>query len=49
MAHYFRVNSFFIAENVRGIIQEGLGDYTPFTCPTFRGCSIPGSFRLTWP
>ena len=25
----FRVNSFFIAENVRGIIQEGLGDYTP--------------------
>ncbi|MHC1765720.1 MAG: GNAT family N-acetyltransferase [Verrucomicrobiia bacterium] len=29
MAHYFRVNSFFIAENVRDIIQEGLGDYTP--------------------
>ncbi len=26
---YFRVNSFFISENVRGIIQEGLGDYTP--------------------
>ena len=25
----FRVNSFFIAENVRNIIQEGLGDYTP--------------------
>ncbi|MBU0677179.1 MAG: GNAT family N-acetyltransferase [Verrucomicrobia bacterium] len=25
----FRVNSFFIAENVRDIIQEGLGDYTP--------------------
>jgi acyl-CoA hydrolase len=25
----FRVNSFFIAENVREIIQEGLGDYTP--------------------
>ncbi|MBN1557227.1 MAG: GNAT family N-acetyltransferase [Lentisphaerae bacterium] len=25
----FRVNSFFIAENVRGIIQAGLGDYTP--------------------
>ncbi len=25
----FRVNSFFISENVRGIIQEGLGDYTP--------------------
>jgi acyl-CoA hydrolase len=26
---HFRVNSFFIGENVRGIIQEGLGDYTP--------------------
>ncbi len=25
----FRVNSFFIAENVRGIIQKGLGSYTP--------------------
>ncbi|MGC8990927.1 MAG: GNAT family N-acetyltransferase, partial [Verrucomicrobiia bacterium] len=29
MTQYFRVNSFFIAENVRDIIQEGLGDYTP--------------------
>ncbi|MCP5516139.1 MAG: GNAT family N-acetyltransferase [Verrucomicrobiales bacterium] len=29
MAQYFRTNSFFIAENVRDIIQEGLGDYTP--------------------
>lgn len=29
LAQYFRVNSFFIAENVRNIIQEGLGDYTP--------------------
>ena len=29
LADCFRVNSFFIAENVRGIIQEGLGDYTP--------------------
>jgi acyl-CoA hydrolase/GNAT superfamily N-acetyltransferase len=29
LAQYFRINSFFIAENVRGIIQEGLGDYTP--------------------
>lgn len=29
LAHYFRVNSFFIAENVRDTIQEGLGDYTP--------------------
>ncbi|MBI5395219.1 MAG: GNAT family N-acetyltransferase [Verrucomicrobia bacterium] len=29
MTQYFRINSFFIAENVRGVIQEGLGDYTP--------------------
>ncbi|MBK9139792.1 MAG: GNAT family N-acetyltransferase [Verrucomicrobia bacterium] len=29
MTQFFRVNSFFIAENVRDIIQEGLGDYTP--------------------
>jgi acyl-CoA hydrolase/GNAT superfamily N-acetyltransferase len=26
---HFKVNSFFISENVRDIIQEGLGDYTP--------------------
>ncbi len=26
---HFRVNSFFIAENVRNVIQEGYGDYTP--------------------
>lgn len=29
LSQYFRVNSFFIGENVRDIIQEGLGDYTP--------------------
>jgi len=29
LSQCFRVNSFFIAENVRGIIQEGVGDYTP--------------------
>lgn len=29
LARYFRINSFFIADNVRCIIQEGLGDYTP--------------------
>jgi acyl-CoA hydrolase/GNAT superfamily N-acetyltransferase len=29
MTKFFRINSFFIAENVRDIIQEGLGDYTP--------------------
>ncbi|MBC8365813.1 GNAT family N-acetyltransferase [bacterium] len=29
LATQFRVNSFFIADNVRSIIQEGMGDYTP--------------------
>jgi len=29
LVRHFRVNSFFISENVRDIIQEGLGDYTP--------------------
>ncbi|MBN1435639.1 MAG: GNAT family N-acetyltransferase [Sedimentisphaerales bacterium] len=29
LAENFRINSFFIAENVRDMIQEGLGDYTP--------------------
>jgi acyl-CoA hydrolase/GNAT superfamily N-acetyltransferase len=29
LTRYFRVNSFFIGENVRDVIQEGLGDYTP--------------------
>ena len=28
-ASAFRINSFFISENVRDIIQEGFGDYTP--------------------
>jgi acyl-CoA hydrolase/N-acetylglutamate synthase-like GNAT family acetyltransferase len=29
MTQYFRVNSFFIAQNVRDAIQQGWGDYTP--------------------
>ena len=29
MEEHFRVNSFFIAQNVRHVIQQGLGDYTP--------------------
>lgn len=29
LASNFSVNSFFIASNVRGIIQQGMGDYTP--------------------
>jgi acyl-CoA hydrolase/GNAT superfamily N-acetyltransferase len=40
MTQFFRVNSFFIAENVRGIIQEGMGDYTPIHLS-----DIPGLFN----
>jgi len=29
LAEHFCVNSFFVAENVRDIIQQGFGDYTP--------------------
>ena len=29
MTQYFRVNSLFIARNVREVIQQGFGDYTP--------------------
>ena len=29
LTHAFRVNSFFISENVRSLIQNGHGDYTP--------------------
>src|SRR5215471_16150312 len=29
LSQYFRLNSFFIAENVRAVIQDVLGDYTP--------------------
>ena len=40
MSEYFRVNSFFIAENVRDIIREGLGNYTPMFLS-----DIPDLFR----
>jgi acyl-CoA hydrolase/N-acetylglutamate synthase-like GNAT family acetyltransferase len=29
LSESFRINSFFIADNVRGLIQEAFGDYTP--------------------
>lgn len=29
LAQHFSVNSFFISDNVRDVIQQGLGDYTP--------------------
>lgn len=29
LADSFRVNSFFISDNIRSVVQQGLGDYTP--------------------
>lgn len=40
LASVFRVNSFFIGANVRELIQEGLGDYTPILLS-----EIPKLFR----
>lgn len=40
LAECFTINSFFIGSNVRGIIQEGLGDYTPILMS-----DIPGLFH----
>ncbi len=31
MVQAFRVNTFFIADNVRDVVQKGLGDYTPIS------------------
>ena len=53
LVQYFRVNSFFIAENVRDIIQEGLGDYTPIHLSDlphlFDSGQLPLDARWQWP
>src|ERR1051325_6549260 len=46
LAQYFRVNSFFIADNVRDIIQEGLGDYTPVFLSDIPGLFDSGQMPL---
>ncbi|MCK4423501.1 MAG: acetyl-CoA hydrolase/transferase family protein, partial [Candidatus Omnitrophica bacterium] len=46
LSHYFRVNSFFIAQNVRDIIQEGLGDYTPIFLSDIPGLFSSGQLPL---
>jgi acyl-CoA hydrolase/GNAT superfamily N-acetyltransferase len=42
----FRVNSFFIAENVRDVIQQGLGDYTPIFLSDIPGLFVSGQIPL---
>src|ERR1051326_6234506 len=46
LAQYFRVNSFFIADNVRDIIQGGLGDYTPVFLSDIPGLFDSGEMPL---
>ncbi|MBF0433086.1 MAG: GNAT family N-acetyltransferase [Fibrobacteria bacterium] len=46
LSRCFRVNSFFIAENVRDVIQEGLGDYTPIFLSEIPGLFMTGQLPL---
>ncbi|UCF06268.1 MAG: GNAT family N-acetyltransferase [bacterium] len=46
LSRYFRVNSFFIASNVRDIIQEGFGDYTPIFLSDIPGLFSSGKLPL---
>ncbi len=46
LAESFRVNSFFIADNVRGLIQQGLGDYTPIFLSDIPALFISGRLSL---
>ena len=42
----FRVNSFFIAENVRDVIQQGMGDYTPIFLSDIPRLFVSGQIPL---
>jgi acyl-CoA hydrolase/RimJ/RimL family protein N-acetyltransferase len=46
LAESFRVNSFFIADNVRGLIQQGLGDYTPIFLSDIPALFTSGTIAL---
>jgi acyl-CoA hydrolase/GNAT superfamily N-acetyltransferase len=46
LSGYFRINSFFIADNVRDVIQEGLGDYTPIFLSDIPRLFSTGQFPL---
>jgi acyl-CoA hydrolase/GNAT superfamily N-acetyltransferase len=46
LSQCFRVNSFFISENVRGIIHKGLGDYTPIFLSDIPRLFISGQLPL---
>ncbi|MBN2497735.1 MAG: GNAT family N-acetyltransferase [Deltaproteobacteria bacterium] len=46
LSQYFSVNSFFISDNVRDIIQEGLGQYTPIFLSDIPGLFDSGQLPL---
>lgn len=46
LSESFRVNSFFIAENVRSVINEGLGDYTPIFLSDIPNLFLRGAIQL---
>lgn len=46
LSQNFRVNSFFISENVRDLIDEGLGDYTPIFLSDIPGLFTSGQLPL---
>ena len=48
LAILFPVNSFFISHNVREIIQEGFGDYTPIFSLTFPNFSNRAACLWMW-
>lgn len=45
----FKMNSFFVADNVRHALEQGIGDYTPIFSPTSRGSSRRAAYRSTSP
>lgn len=46
LREHFRVNSFFISENVRDVIQQGLGDYTPIFLSDIPRLFVSGQIPL---
>ena len=43
----FKMNSFFIADNVRGALSKGIGDYTPIFLSDIPALHIPGTPGIT--
>jgi acyl-CoA hydrolase/GNAT superfamily N-acetyltransferase len=46
LADYFSVNTFFVSANVRNMIQEGYGDYTPISFSDIPGLFASGEMPI---